>query len=107
MDEKYPNTTDRTWSPGSSRGERSMTEQARDVVQGAREGLGQAGEYLNETMDKTLDKTQQVVNRYKDGGVDQMKQDVVEYTRQQPMTALLIASAAGLLLGMLMAAGRR
>src|SRR5262245_55507969 len=103
MDERYPNTTDRTWSPGSSRGERSMTEQARDVVQGAREGLGQAGEYISDTMDKT----QQVVNRYKDGGVDQMKQHVVEYTRQQPMTALLIATAAGLLLGMLMAAGRR
>ena len=103
MDERYPNTTDRTWSPGSSRGDRSMTDQARDMVQGARQGLEQAGEYINDTMDRT----QQVVNRYKDGGVDQVKQDVVDYTRQQPMTALLIAAAAGLMLGMVMAAGRR
>jgi len=107
MDERHPNTTDRTWSPASSRGERSMTEQARDVVQGAREGLEQAGEYLNDTVTKTQQAAQQAVNRYKDGGVDQMKRDVVEYTRQQPMTALLVATGAGLLLGMLMAAGRR
>lgn len=103
MDERYPNTTDRTWAPAAPHGERSIGDQARDVVQTAREGVEKAGEYLNDTMSKT----QQVVARYTDGGVDKVKQDVVEYTRQQPVTALLIATGAGLLLGMLMAAGGR
>ena len=103
MDERYPNTTGRTWSPTAPQGERAVTDQAREVVQSARQGLEQAGEYLNETVTKT----QQAVSRYTDGGVDQVKQDVVEYTRKQPMTALLIATGAGLVLGMLMSVGSR
>ena len=103
MDERYPNSTGRTWAPTGVQGERSLTEQARDVAQTARQGLEQAGDYLNETVTKT----QEVVSRYADGGVDRVKEDVVEYTRKQPMTALLIAIGAGLLLGMLMAVGSR
>jgi ElaB/YqjD/DUF883 family membrane-anchored ribosome-binding protein len=103
MDERYPNTTGRTWTPSAPQGEQGVTEQAREVVQSARQGLEQAGEYLNDTVSKT----QQAVARYTDGGVDQVKQDVVEYTRKQPMTALLIATGAGLLLGMLMSVGSR
>ena len=103
MDERYPNTTGRTWSPTAPQGERSMTDQAREVAQSARHGLEQAGEYLNETVSKT----QEMVTRYTDGGVDRVKEDVVEYTRKQPMTALLIATGAGLLLGMLMSVGSR
>jgi len=102
MDERHSSTADRTWS-STQPGERSMTDQAREVVQSAREGFEQASGYVNDTMQKT----QQAVNRYRDGGVDQMKQDVVDYTRQQPMTALMIATGAGLLLGMLMAVGRK
>jgi ElaB/YqjD/DUF883 family membrane-anchored ribosome-binding protein len=103
MDERYPNTTGRTWSPTAPQAERSMTDQARDVAHSARQGLEQAGEYLNETVSKTQD----MVARYTDGGVDRVKEDVVEYTRKQPMTALLIATGAGLVLGMLMAVGGR
>jgi ElaB/YqjD/DUF883 family membrane-anchored ribosome-binding protein len=103
MDERHPNTTGRNWSPSATPGEQGMTEQAREVVHSARQGLEQAGEYLNETVSKT----QQAVARYTDGGVDQVKQDVVEYTRKQPMTALLIATGAGLVLGMLMSVGSR
>jgi ElaB/YqjD/DUF883 family membrane-anchored ribosome-binding protein len=103
MDERYPNTTGRTLSPAAPHGERSMTDQAREVAQSARQGIEQAGEYLNETVSKT----QEMVTRYTDGGVDRVKEDVVEYTRKQPMTALLIATGAGLLLGMLMSVGTR
>ena len=103
MDERYPNTTGRTWSPTASPGERSMTDQARDVAQSARQGLEQASEYINDTVSKT----QEIVTRYTDGGVERVKEDVAEYTRKQPMTALLIATGAGLVLGMLMAAGSR
>ena len=110
MDERYPNTSDRTWSSQN----RSMTDQARSAVDSAREGLGQAGEYITDTVSKTgeyindtMTKTQQTVARYRDGGMDQVKQDVVEYTREQPVTALMIATGAGLLLGMLMAVVRK
>jgi ElaB/YqjD/DUF883 family membrane-anchored ribosome-binding protein len=69
----------------------------------AREGLEHAGEYITDAVAKT----QETVARYRDGGVDMVKKDVAEYTREQPMTALLIATGAGLLLGMLMAVRRR
>ena len=102
MDERYTSTADRTWS-STQHGERSMTDQARDVVQSARQGLEQASGYVNDTVSKT----QEIVTRYTDGGVERVKEDVAEYTRKQPMTALLIATGAGLVLGMLMAAGSR
>ena len=75
----------------------------RSAAKSAREGIEHAGEYINETVTRTQD----AVNRYREGGVDRMKQDVVGYTREQPMTALVVASAVGVALGMLMAMGRR
>jgi ElaB/YqjD/DUF883 family membrane-anchored ribosome-binding protein len=93
-----------TWSGQSSQptGERAGTSNLRSAAKSAREGMEQAGEYINETMAKT----QEAVNRYREGGVEQVKQDVVGYTREQPMTALIVASAVGVVLGMLMAMGR-
>ncbi len=44
---------------------------------------------------------------YREGGVERVKQDMVHYTRREPMIALLIAAGAGLLLGWLTAVGRR
>jgi len=46
------------------------------------------------------------VAEYRDGGMDRVRHDVVVYTREQPMTALLIAAGAGIVLGWL-SAGRR
>ena len=90
-----------TWS-GQSSTERPASSHLRSAAQSAREGMEHAGEYINETMAKT----QEAVNRYREGGVEQVKQDVVGYTREQPMTALIVASAVGVVLGMLMAMGR-
>jgi ElaB/YqjD/DUF883 family membrane-anchored ribosome-binding protein len=70
----------------------------------AREGIEQATGYVRDAMGRTRDK----VSEYRDRGMDQVKEDVVSYTRQQPLTALLIAAAAGLLIGWLsMMGGRR
>ena len=86
--------------------ERGGARQTSSIERGfgeAREGLEHASEYITDAVAKT----QETVTRYRDGGMDLVKKDVVEYTREQPVTALLIATGAGLLLGMLMAVGRR
>jgi hypothetical protein len=44
---------------------------------------------------------------YREGGVEKVRHDLVGYTREQPMTALLLAAGAGLVLGWLSAVGRR
>ena len=71
-------------------------EQTRDYVQGARE-------YVEDTVQQARDK----VEEYREGGFERVKHDLAGYTREQPMTALLIATAAGLVLGWLSAIGRR
>lgn len=83
-------------------GERAATE-ARGLVQAAREGLDQAGSYAQDAIDKTREK----IAEYGDAGFEQVKNDVIKYTREQPMTALLVAVGAGLLVGMLTRRGRK
>ncbi|MGH7321555.1 MAG: hypothetical protein ACRELA_18295 [Candidatus Rokuibacteriota bacterium] len=77
--------------------------QARGMVDTARESVEQAGRYLQSAMEQTRDK----VAQYRDQGFDKVKDDAVSYTRQQPVTALLIAAGAGLMLGWLTAMGRK
>ena len=104
MEQQRTMGTTGTWSPGqpSPSTSEAASSHLRAAAQSAREGIEHAGEYINETVTKTQD----VVNRYREGGVDRVKEDVVGYTRQQPMTALVVASAVGVVLGMLMAMGR-
>jgi ElaB/YqjD/DUF883 family membrane-anchored ribosome-binding protein len=72
-----------------------VAQQTKDYVEGAREYLGDAVQQAREK-----------VTEFRDGGMDKVRHDVVVYTREQPMTALLIAAGAGLVLGWL-SAGRR
>jgi ElaB/YqjD/DUF883 family membrane-anchored ribosome-binding protein len=74
--------------------------EAQEHVQGA---VQQTREYVEGTVQQARDK----VAEYREGGVERIKQDMVHYTRQEPMIALLIALGAGLLLGLLTAVGRR
>ena len=71
-------------------------QQTKDYVEGARESIGSA---VQQVRDKVTD--------YRDGGMDKVRGDLLGYTREQPMTALLIAVGAGLVLGWLSVAGRR
>ena len=77
--------------------------EARDYVQGAvqqtKEYVESAREYVGQARDKMAE--------YREGGVEKVRHDLVGYTREQPMTALLLAAGAGLVLGWLSAAGRR
>jgi ElaB/YqjD/DUF883 family membrane-anchored ribosome-binding protein len=83
------------------------TAEAKEYVQGAvqqtREYVENAREYVGDAVQQARDK----VAEYRDGGVEKMRHDLAGYTREQPMTALLIAAGAGLVLGWLSAAGRR
>ena len=81
--------------------------EAKEYVQGAvqhtKEYVEGARDYVEGAVQQARDK----MSAYREGGVDRVKHDLVGYTREQPMTALLIAAGAGLLLGWLSAAGRR
>ena len=50
---------------------------------------------------------EKVMTAYSDGGIEQVSQDIAEYTREQPLMALLIASGVGLVVGVLLTLGRR
>lgn len=91
-----------TSGAGQSASEWAAT-QARGMAKTAKEGMEQAGEYIQGAMDRTREK----VAEYREQGIEHMKEDVIKYTREQPLSALLIAAGGGLLLGLLMAIGRR
>jgi ElaB/YqjD/DUF883 family membrane-anchored ribosome-binding protein len=77
-------------------------EYVQGAVQHAKEYVEGAREYIGDSVQQARDK----VSEYRDGGVEKVRHDVMGYTREQPMTALLIAAGAGLVLGWL-SAGRR
>lgn len=82
-------------------------EKAASYVQGAveqtREAVAQATGYVQDTVDQARTK----MVEYGQAGFERVKEDVVSYTRQQPVTALLIAAGAGLVLGMMTAITRK
>lgn len=77
--------------------------QARGVARSAQEGVEQAVEYAQGAVEKTREK----VAAYREGGFDQVKHDVMTYTRERPGTSLLLAAGVGLTLGLLMVLGRK
>jgi ElaB/YqjD/DUF883 family membrane-anchored ribosome-binding protein len=100
---------------------RDLADAARQRMHGAKEHAGEAKEYLQGAVEQTKEyiagargyvegSVQQArgkMTEYREGGIEKVQHDVTGYTRAQPMTALLIAAGAGLLLGWLSAAGRR
>ena len=64
-------------------GDGPVASQMGAVTETVRAGLEQAGDYIS-------------------GGVEQIKKDVVDYTRERPLTALLVTLGTGLVLGTLM-----
>lgn len=78
-------------------------EYAQDAVDQTREYVQGARGYVEGAVQQARDK----VTEYRAGGFEKVTHDVAVYTREQPMTALLIATGAGLVLGWLSAIGRR
>ena len=81
----------------------SSAEQPGALGKTAQTGFERAGSFVKAAANKTREK----VGEYRERGMEQVSQDVVEYTRSQPVTALLIAAGAGVFLGMLLALDRR
>jgi ElaB/YqjD/DUF883 family membrane-anchored ribosome-binding protein len=54
-----------------------------------------------------FEKTREKVAEYRDKGFEQVSQEVAEYTRSQPVPALLIAAGVGMVVGMLLGLRRR
>jgi ElaB/YqjD/DUF883 family membrane-anchored ribosome-binding protein len=78
-------------------------EYVQDAVRQTKAYVAEAKEYVEDTVQQARDK----MSEYGEGGIEKVKRDVTGYAREQPMTALLIAAGAGLVLGWLSAAGRR
>jgi ElaB/YqjD/DUF883 family membrane-anchored ribosome-binding protein len=92
----------------TARGTKGYAAEAKEYVQGAmrqtKDYVAGAREYAVGTVQEARDK----MSEYREAGIEKkMRLDVTGYTREQPMTALLIAAGAGLMLGWLSAAGRR
>jgi|RhiMetdeSRZDD1v2_1073273.scaffolds.fasta_scaffold178613_5 ElaB/YqjD/DUF883 family membrane-anchored ribosome-binding protein len=66
-------------------------------------GFQRAGAIVKDVAERARD----TVASYREGGVGQVSDDILEYARRQPVTALLIAAGVGLLVGMILGPGRR
>lgn len=84
-------------------GDPATTEQSGAVGRAVGTGVERAEGLMKDAVDKTREK----VAEYRDKGLEQVSQDVAEYTRSQPVPALLMAAGVGLVLGMLLRSGRR
>jgi ElaB/YqjD/DUF883 family membrane-anchored ribosome-binding protein len=83
-------------------GESSTTETSR-AGERAEKAYERAGVVVKDAVNKTREK----VAEYREKGFEQVSQDVAEYTRSQPVPALLMAAGVGLAVGMLLRLGRR
>jgi ElaB/YqjD/DUF883 family membrane-anchored ribosome-binding protein len=99
--------TERGSYPGTpttrTAGDPSTAEQSGAVGRVIETGVERAAGVVKDAVDKTREK----VAEYREKGFDQVSQDVAEYTRSQPVPALLMAAGIGLVLGMLFGSGRR
>jgi ElaB/YqjD/DUF883 family membrane-anchored ribosome-binding protein len=106
---EHQSTLDRSFppEPRESSAQRGNLEKAGCYAQSAldqtRETVNQATGYVQDAVGQARAK----VAEYGQAGLDRVQGDVVDYTRQQPVTALLIAAGAGLVLGMMTAIARR
>lgn len=100
---------------------RDLADAVGQRMHGTKDYAGEAKEYLQGAVQQTkgyiagargyvegtVQQARGKMTEYREGGIDRMRHDVTGYAREQPMTALLIAVGAGLVLGWLSAVGRR
>lgn len=89
------------------RGTSDRATQAREQLRGALQRTRVYVAGTRERVEGAARRARQRMSHYREGGIEQMTQDVAGYTRARPMTALLLAAGAGLVLGWLSAACRR
>ena len=91
----------------TTNGERA-SDYVRDAADVAKAGVDQASEYLSGVTDQAVDYVKDGVTQARDKvaemgsrRVDELWSDTLRYTKRQPATALLIAVATGLALGLM------
>lgn len=92
----HPGESDKPLPTTQEPGEASSSPHADASGQSVKAGFERAAAYVKEKVDD-----------YREGGIEQVSQDIGEYTQRQPMTALLIAAGLGVVVGMLLILGRR
>jgi ElaB/YqjD/DUF883 family membrane-anchored ribosome-binding protein len=92
----HPGESDKPSPTTQEAGEASTSPPAGAPDKSAKAAFERVGAYVKDKM-----------TAYGDGGIEQVSQDIVGYTQSQPMTALLIATGVGLVVGMLLILGRR
>ena len=80
-----------------------MESQDQTTGSGVQAGFERAGAIMKDVAEGARD----TVASYREGGIAQVSDDVLEYVRRQPLSALLIATGVGLLVGMILGPGRR
>jgi ElaB/YqjD/DUF883 family membrane-anchored ribosome-binding protein len=80
-----------------------MESQDRMAAAGVQASFERAGAIVKDVAERARD----TVASYREGGVAQVSDDILEYARRQPVTALLIATGVGLLVGMMLGPGRK
>lgn len=102
-----PGPSDRPWSQATPSprpaADPSSTGQAGTVGQAIETEFERSGGFVKDAVDKTREK----VAEYRERGMEKVTQEVTEYTRSQPIPALLIAAGVGMVLGMLLTLSRR
>lgn len=103
--------TERGSIPGrSDRGRTQVTpsprpagDQAGTVGQAIETEVERAGSFVKDAVGKARER----VAEYREGGMEKVTKEVTDYTRSQPVAALLIAAGVGMVLGMLLGLSRR
>lgn len=54
-----------------------------------------------------VDKSRVKIAAYRQGGIEQLSEDIVESTRNRPLTTLLLATGIGLVAGIWLGSGRK
>jgi ElaB/YqjD/DUF883 family membrane-anchored ribosome-binding protein len=84
-----------------------MAEQGRQTVSAAADAVQSTVEEARGHFRSAVDHARDKMTEYREHGWGRVQGDVVEYTRSQPLAALGVAAAIGLLLGWLSSAARR
>jgi ElaB/YqjD/DUF883 family membrane-anchored ribosome-binding protein len=108
-----PGPSDRSWTQAtpsprpaedpSSTGDPSSIGHAGTVGQAIETEVERAGSFVKDAVGKARER----VAEYREGGMEKVTQEVTDYTRSQPVAALLIAAGVGMVLGMLLGLSRR
>ena len=74
-----------------------------EALRSVRERIDSATNYVS----NTAKAAQRRITELRDGGFEKAKADVLSYTREQPINALLVAAGVGVLLGIISGLRRR